>query len=37
MGAAMKLAESMGYDMRAMAELLPWAEQGLLAAINKET
>lgn len=35
LGAALSLAEALGYDRRAMALLLPAGESGLVAALNK--
>lgn len=34
--AALEMARSLGYDMKEMAILLPWAELGLVNALNKE-
>jgi hypothetical protein len=36
MTAALKMAEAMGYDLRIAAELLPYGERGLVAALNKK-
>lgn len=32
---ALKMAEALGYDTRAAAELIPAAERGMVAALNK--
>lgn len=37
MGAALAMAQAMGYDVEEMAELLPWAEQGILKAFTKDS
>jgi len=36
MTAAMALAKALGYDAKEMAELLPWAEQGIMKAFTKD-
>ncbi len=35
LGAALRMAEALGYDRRWAAELLPYGEAGLVAALNK--
>lgn len=35
LGAALKIADALGYDLRVMAYLLPSAERGLVSALNK--
>ena len=37
LGAALCLGEALGHDRRALAELLPAGEAGLLAALNQQT
>ena len=34
MGAAIKIGEALGYDVPALAELLPSCESGMVSAIN---
>lgn len=36
LGVALDLARAIGYDVRAMAELLPAAERGLVRALNRK-
>lgn len=35
LGTAMQVGQALGYDMAGLARLLPWAEAGMIAGLNK--